>query len=260
MPTAMKSVVYRGGVVTFRIPAHWREEFSDVDGGTFYEDRRGSGTLRLKIITMTTPKRPQTDSAMDVLQIVIDALRQKNLEHSTQIRSDGNAVLKYEEASVEQGTELTIFYWVVANRLLPRHARVVTFSYTIRTKQLNDKHVRHDLEMLEAEIEAATFSPEMGVDADRRCFPLLCLRPLLAWPGRLPPSAGRCCFHLSNLLPVVGFRCKGWGHNVVETGGIPLQQVGGLVVIRIYYRRVDAGQIENVTLPPKNVSLSELVK
>jgi hypothetical protein len=163
MPTAMKSVVYRGGVVTFRIPAHWREEYSDLEGGTFYEDRRGSGTLRLKVITMTTPKRPPTDSAMDVLQIVVDALRKKNVEGTTQGRSDGNAVLKYEEASVEPGTQLTVFYWVIANRLPPRHARVVTFSYTILAKQRYEQHVRNDLEMLEAEIEAASFSPEMGV-------------------------------------------------------------------------------------------------
>src|SRR4051812_3480828 len=98
MPAAMKTVVYRGGVVTFCIPAHWQEEYSDLKGGAFYEDRRGSGTLRLQVITMRTPKRPQTDSAIDVLKVVADALKQKNVEALTQIRNDGNALLKYEEA------------------------------------------------------------------------------------------------------------------------------------------------------------------
>ena len=39
----MKSIVYRGGVVTFRIPAHLREEYSDIEGGMFY---RGSFSFR----------------------------------------------------------------------------------------------------------------------------------------------------------------------------------------------------------------------
>jgi hypothetical protein len=42
----MKTIVYRGGVVTFRIPAHWQEEYSDIEGGTFYEDRAGQSHER----------------------------------------------------------------------------------------------------------------------------------------------------------------------------------------------------------------------
>jgi hypothetical protein len=79
------------------------------------------------------------------------------------VRKDGNAVLKYEEAGSEQGTNLAIFYWVIVNPLPPRHARSATFSYTILTKQRNTAQVQRDLEMLEAEIEAATFSPEVGL-------------------------------------------------------------------------------------------------
>src|ERR1035438_6693902 len=94
---AMKTIVYRGGVVTFRIPAHWREEYSDFEGGTFYEDRPDSGTLRLKIITMSTPKELQSGSAMDLLQILVDQLKNEDMECTTKGRKDGNAVLKYEE-------------------------------------------------------------------------------------------------------------------------------------------------------------------
>ena len=53
----MKSIVYRGGVVRFRIPAHWREEYSDNEGGMFYGDHSQSGTLRLTIITAAQPNR-----------------------------------------------------------------------------------------------------------------------------------------------------------------------------------------------------------
>jgi hypothetical protein len=159
----MKTIVYRGGVVTFRIPAHWVEEYSDMEGGTFYEDRPDSGTLRLKIITMSTPKELQSVSAMDLLQFHVNQLNNDNLECTTKGRKDGNAVLKYEEAGSERGKSLTVFYWVVSNPVPPRHFRAATFSYTILTEQRNSSQIQQDLEMLEVEIEAATFSPKLGV-------------------------------------------------------------------------------------------------
>jgi hypothetical protein len=159
----MKSIVYRGGVVTFRIPSHWREEYSDVEGGMFYEDRPDSGTLRLTIILATAPRQLHSDSGMDLLLVLIDQLKRAGRQCTKAVRSDGNAVLKYLEAGLEQGIPLTIFYWVVANPLPPLHARIATFSFTIPTIWRNEPRVRRDLEMLEAEIEAATFSPEVGV-------------------------------------------------------------------------------------------------
>ena len=149
--------------MTFRIPSQWREEYSDTDGGTFYEARPDSGTLRLKIITGVAPRQLQANSAMDVLQVAIDQLRNAGAEGTTKVRKDGNAVLKYEQQTSEHGTPLTIFYWVVANPLPPRQARVATFSYTILAGRRNESQVQRDLEMLEVEIDAATFSPKVGV-------------------------------------------------------------------------------------------------
>jgi hypothetical protein len=165
---AMKLIVYRGGVVTFRIPSHWCEEYSDIDGGTFYEDRRDSGTLRLKILTVRAPKELRSGAAKDVLEVVVRGLKAKSVEGSTKERKDGNAVLTYEEATVEQGTHLTISYWVIANPIPPYNARIATFSYTILAKQRRQRSVLRDLKMLEEEIESATFSPELGVVSDRQ--------------------------------------------------------------------------------------------
>jgi hypothetical protein len=162
----MKTIVYRGGVVTFRIPADWREEYSDIEGGMFYLDHPDSGTLRLSIVTATSPKEVQSHSAFDVLQVITNKLRSTGVEGTTKGRKDGNAVFKYEEAGSEQGMSLTIFYWIVANALPPRHARLATFSYTIMAEQRNQSQVQHDLEMLDAEIEAASFSPQLGVVAE----------------------------------------------------------------------------------------------
>ncbi|HEY2859344.1 MAG TPA: hypothetical protein VGJ21_13075 [Terracidiphilus sp.] len=159
---AMKTIVYRGGVVTFRIPSCWREEYSDVDGGTFYEDCSDSGTLRLKLILMTAPGPVQPGSGMDVLQAPIAQLTSGGVKFETKLRNDGNAVLKYEDTAIEDGVPLRIFYWVVANPLPPRHVRVANFSYTIPSRLRNRPFVQRELEMLEAEIDAVNFSSQVG--------------------------------------------------------------------------------------------------
>src|SRR5262249_43907386 len=55
----MKAIRCRGGIVTFRIPAHWTEEYEEEGGGTFYDEDNGSGTLRLNVLTFAL-KTPVT--------------------------------------------------------------------------------------------------------------------------------------------------------------------------------------------------------
>lgn len=100
----MKSVVYRGGVITFRIPFHWSEEYSDFDGGTFYEDRADSGTLRSKIVTAVAPAELQADSAMDLLQVVFGPLKNAGVKGATRMRKDGNASKRHYFANPNQQT------------------------------------------------------------------------------------------------------------------------------------------------------------
>jgi hypothetical protein len=159
---AMKLIAYRGGVLTFRIPSHWREEYSDSKGGTFYEDRPDSGTLQLRVTTMINPGQLQRISGPDLLQIIVGQLAKQSVEGTINGGKDGNAVLKYEQSISEQGTSLTIFYWVLANPLPDRHTRVATFSYTVLAERRNHREFQCELEMLESEIEAATFSPQIG--------------------------------------------------------------------------------------------------
>jgi hypothetical protein len=50
----MKTIRYRGGIVTFRIPAHWTEEYEEEGGGIFYNEDNDSGTLRLNVLTFAS--------------------------------------------------------------------------------------------------------------------------------------------------------------------------------------------------------------
>jgi hypothetical protein len=112
---------------------------------------------------MTTPNELQSVSATDVLQVVVNQLKNDNVECTINDQRDGNAVLKYEEFGSERGRSLRVFYWVISNPLPPRRVRVANFSYTILAEQRKKLQIQHDLELLEAEIEAATFSPKPGI-------------------------------------------------------------------------------------------------
>lgn len=127
----MKTVNYRGGVLKFRIPSSWKEEYSDSDGGMFYEDVPNSGTLRVRVITLTEPTNAN-HSAVSVLQVVLKGIGKSRVEV---VETGRNALVRYEESALEEGTKLRIFYWVFGNPVPPGHARVVTFSYTVLETQ-----------------------------------------------------------------------------------------------------------------------------
>jgi hypothetical protein len=158
MESDFKTISYRGGVVTFRVPSNWREEYEPDGGGTFYEDNPDSGTLRLNVITAKAPMPITLESAPDILAgLVATSERSETLANNC-------AVVRYEQRAEEQGHPLLITYWSVAQPLPPNHARVATFSYTLRAHQRKDSQVQAELDMLDREIRAATFAPRLADD------------------------------------------------------------------------------------------------
>jgi hypothetical protein len=153
----LKTITYRGGVVTFRIPAHWQEEYGADGGGSFSEDAPDAPTLRLGIITAKAPSPVTSASAPDVLE----ALRQSDTGSIERLPS-GCALLRYTQVAVDRGYKLYITYWAVAHVIPPSHARVATFSYTLLDRQRDDIRFQKELELLDSEIRASIFSPKLG--------------------------------------------------------------------------------------------------
>ena len=152
----MKTINYRNGVVEFRVPASWKEEYSDTNGGVFYEDRPDSGTLRIKLITVTTPTDVHSGTAVDLLK----GLRQTQGRAEAMV--NGNALATAEGSSIEHGQKIKTFYWFLANPVPLKHARLATFSYTILEAREGSSQVWRELQMLNEEIRAAEFSKEIG--------------------------------------------------------------------------------------------------
>jgi hypothetical protein len=156
----MKTIVYRGGVLEFKIPASWKEEYSDVDGGMFYEDEPDSGTLRVKVITLEKPVESGEISLDGILESLFRHLGKSPID----IQHVGkNGLIRYDDLSVENGTKIRIYYWVFANPILPQNARVVTFSYTVLESMVGTASVVRELDMLNTEIASTEFSSEIGI-------------------------------------------------------------------------------------------------
>jgi hypothetical protein len=154
----LKTISYRGGVVTFRIPAHWVEEYEPDGGGTFYDDAPDPGTFRLQTITAESPAPLSTESAPDVLTSLPEAATVP-----VELLPSGCALILYTQSAMEGGHRLVITYWLVAQVVPPRHARISNFSYTLLERQCNDAQYRGELELLDREVRASVFSPELGV-------------------------------------------------------------------------------------------------
>ena len=65
MSSESKQIVYRGGIVAFKIPASWREEYAPDGGATFYEEGPDTGTLRLNVLSFEKKKDTASKDLMD---------------------------------------------------------------------------------------------------------------------------------------------------------------------------------------------------
>ena len=147
----IKEIDYRG-VLKFKIPSSWVEEYDDKHGGTFYEDSPLSGTLRLQLMTLKTPK----DSFFKDAKSILDDIIEKGPE-SILLPND-NALKMFFEQSVDSGHEITIYYWSLVQFLKPNQVRLGNFSYTVLTNRLGIEYVREEIDFLNKEIKNATFS------------------------------------------------------------------------------------------------------
>jgi len=154
----LKTITYRGGVVTFRIPADWIEEYGTEGGGTFYDDAPDSATFRLEIITLKAPSPLTAESAPDVLS-GLDQSAAATIERLP----SGCALIRFTESAVDRGQLLIITCWSVAHVIPPSHARIATFTYTLLDWQKDDVRFQSELGLLDREVRASIFSPEIGV-------------------------------------------------------------------------------------------------
>jgi len=147
----LKRIAYRGGIVSFDIPANWHEEYEPAGGATFYEDRPDSGTLRLNVLGAESENMPAE-------QMAATAFRTGVVE-ATQA---GHPLRREEKETTENGELLHIYRWEIAVPVEPRHLRLAIFSYTILARQKSDPAFVAEVNRLDSSIRAASYSREPG--------------------------------------------------------------------------------------------------
>lgn len=156
----LKTIRYRGGVVTFRIPEDWEEEYEDEGGGTFYPDYDDSGTLRLSLLLFKTAEPVTNHTARERAEWRLT----KEEGAKAAALADGNWMVTYTHQTEEGGDDLTVHYWELLNPVPPNHLRMAVFSFTGLTDRLEDPDgdVSQDLRLLEQLIPACQFAREIG--------------------------------------------------------------------------------------------------
>jgi hypothetical protein len=154
----MKTIIYRGGLVRFRIPAQWIEEYEDDGGGTFYEDDPDSPTLRINVLTLEAPRIVDTNTPSELLGSRAEKTGQQIVRLDT-----GNAVIAYNQSAEEDGHPLVIYYWELANAVPPKHGRLAIFSLTILKSQQSDQEITKTIQMVDREVRACEFATDLGI-------------------------------------------------------------------------------------------------
>jgi hypothetical protein len=157
----MKTIQYRGGVVSFRIPSFWTEEYQEEGGGTFYDEFEEFGTLRLSTIVVASKNPITTRDAKDMAD-----KRAASEGGTVEELGGGNWLNTYTQTHPETDDDppLTIRYWEITNPVPPKHLRIALFSYSVATELLEDEdeEVAEELQMLEREVRVCRFAAEIG--------------------------------------------------------------------------------------------------
>jgi hypothetical protein len=162
MSGAMKLISYRGGVVRFAIPDAWLEEYEEEGGATFYDDRPDAGILRLNVITAQEPPNAAMRSGTDRL-LAIFKKSPRTPTASLRVLDNGNVLYAYTDQAFEDGEDLLMYFWEIANRIDENHIRLAIFSFAILASQDANMQTTQQIAMLHQELSRAEFTKCLGV-------------------------------------------------------------------------------------------------
>jgi hypothetical protein len=155
----LKTINYRGGVVRFRIPADWAEEYGEDGGGMFYKPGDNTGTLRLNIITAKAPPAQPVSSHTSHDFLSTDAA--KYGQPVVPLR-DGVAMLQYDEESEERAHRIKLRIWRIAQAIPPDHIRHAMFTYALLAADFDQPQFKEELGLLDTELRACELAPALG--------------------------------------------------------------------------------------------------
>lgn len=161
----MKTINYRGGVVTFQIPSHWIEEYGEAGGGLFYDSSQDSGTLRLSLLSFSAKEpfnqfsgkpssRNEAVHALETLSIPEEAC----LISSIEALPDGtSAIVSYSTTEREDDDDLKIWFWQIAHISPPNKIDFAIFSYAALACAEDSPTIKAELAVLNENLRKCRF-------------------------------------------------------------------------------------------------------
>lgn len=156
-PPKMKAISYRGGIITFQIPAHWKEEYQPEGGGTFYDDRADSGTLRLNVLTFKAPEGKLATNGYSHFASTPLGEGERLLKTP---HDDGLKITK--KSAVEKGVKIEMYSWQLAHCAPPSKFYIASFTWTILQSQSSEPKFQKEVEFLTEQISKAVFHSDLG--------------------------------------------------------------------------------------------------
>jgi hypothetical protein len=153
MHTPTKPVIYRGGLVSLRIPATWREEYEPDGGGTFYEEGPDTGTLRLNVLTL---KKEQPRSLEEAIAEVFHG-------DTVEMLSSGFPMRRYLAKGEERGTPLHLHRWEILVPVSPYQWRLACFTLTILAALDGNARSKKELAIVDKLVHEAEYSIRPGM-------------------------------------------------------------------------------------------------
>jgi hypothetical protein len=157
MNLSMKPVVYRGGLVSFQIPASWREDYEPDGGGTFYEDIPNSGTLRLNVLSM---EKKETLAPGD-------AAREVFAGQPSEMLLGGFPMRRYVVEGEERGTPLHLHRWEILVPVSPTRWRLACFTHTIVAAAAAEVRAQEELTLVDSIVREAKYSTQAGTVVEK---------------------------------------------------------------------------------------------
>jgi hypothetical protein len=147
--TRLDRVCVFGGKLSFLIPHEWIEVTSDDDHYLYQQPGTDSGWLRVSLIT----SKPVNETPSQQLDRSFAGRDSVGVDERT-----GNWVCTSEKDSDEEGVQIHLYYWKVANIVLPDLVREAVFSYTILRERINEEEISQTVKLIGQLASLAQFS------------------------------------------------------------------------------------------------------
>ncbi len=142
----LKEIEYRGGLVRFRIPETWTEEYGAEGGAAFSDPASRQRVLRLHTITAEKPGR----AGREELAFLLGSLRPPG-ECVLATLPDGQLLLKH----VDAGAGGLLYTWQLARSVSPDKARIAVFTLAVAAEDALSAITRDDRRRVERIVRAA---------------------------------------------------------------------------------------------------------